>query len=873
MDRYGYALKKNQAEEKPECRYHESDLRLMTLFQLREICRREKIIPGVLKPMEKEELIRVVMRYRGADEYFLIRKVDEKGEEALTQTIQRTRLREKQDLVITCVSKLTAYEGIAIGFYDGFKIPYHPDIVGTNALVVSGDKQICAILNVEQLGEERSCLYLTKAAEIPCLESDVKNYSLYCMDRKNSEILSRVYNGNYTYVPEYLEVYRVPLVDFEVRKPIPLTMPLAIDFGSDNTVIGAYLDTLYFEHANLCDGDNGLKKDAVNYASFYDSSSAYRESILLPSAVGVLAMEQEVPEFVFGYDAVKMADSSYMDEGFCVFYDLKRWIRDYEKQEEIYDRQGNRGFVKRKDLLKAYFEYVIVQAKNRFKCEISTIHVSCPAKQKVQFQNLFREIIPQYVLEVKNMIDEGVSVLYHVISGMIERGTVEDGEHYQALIVDCGGSSSDLYSCRFRIRDQRVAYKIEIENAYKNGSADFGGNNLTYRIMQLLKIAIVNQLYDGCIKTKQEILEGFNLDIFRYVDQHGTAGLYEELETVYAQAEEFLPTRFHDYENRSRIEYYQVKNNFYFLFYLAEAVKKKFYNQIGTLRVALSSAPIAEDGTSWIFAEQWKMSVQREQHLETVKEMPVVSFNIYEIELLLKGDIYGLLSRFMEEIYETGEVEDYAVIKLSGQSCKIDIFREALKEFVPGKVIQFKRKTGEISGDYELKINCVEGALRYLKDRKYGFADITVHTELPALPYSISAFTHTGEEVVLIKALTRGEKSGTISRNMEELTLKLYLKDMDGKERCQFTCYSSFADFKEKRYEEIEELYGDHMLQEDTDNIIDGEVKFFVWEDALNWIFFVVPVYRKDGQLYLGKKETFSFENDSWVQNFFDGMK
>lgn len=142
---------------------------------------------------------------------------------------------------------------------------------------------------------------------------------------------------------------------------------------------------------------------------------------------------------------------------------------------------------------------------------------------------------------------------------MIERGTVEDGEHYQALIIDCGGGSSDLYSCRFRIRDQRVAYKIEIENAYKNGSADFGGNNLTYRIMQLLKIAIVNQLYDGCIKTKQEILEGFNLDIFRYVDQHGTAGLYEELETVYAQAEEFLPTRFHDYENRSRIEYYQVK--------------------------------------------------------------------------------------------------------------------------------------------------------------------------------------------------------------------------------------------------------------------------------------------------------------------------
>ena len=845
----------------------------MTLFQLREICRREKILHGVLKPMEKEELIRVIMRYRGADEYFLIRKTDEKGEEALTQVIQRTRIREKHDLVITCLSKLAVYEGIAIGFYDEWKVPYHSCIVGTNALVVSGDQQICAVLNVEQLGGDQSCLYLTKAAELPCRESDVKNYSLYCMDRKNSEILSRIYSGNYTYMPEYLEVYRVPLADFEVRRPIPLSMPLAMDFGSDNTVIGAYLDAQYFEHAKLRDGDYELKKDAVNYAPFYDSTSAYRESILLPSVVGVLAMEQEAPEFVFGYDAVKMAESSYMDEGFCIFYDLKRWIGDYEKQEEIFDRQGNRGFVKRKEILKAYFEYVMIQAKNRFKCEISTIHISCPAKQKGQFQNLFQEMIPQYTLEENDRIDEGVSVLYHVISGMIERGTIEDGEKCRAMIIDCGGSSSDLYSCEFRVKNQRVAYKIEINNAYENGSADFGGNNLTYRIMQLLKIAIVNQWYDGCIKAKTEILEGFDLDIFRYVDQHGTAGLYEELETVYAQAEDYLPTKFHDYENRSRAEYYQVKNNFYVLFHLAEAVKKAFYNQIGTLRAALSCEPMAEEGTSWIFAERWKLSRRSDNHLETVKEMPVVYFNIYEIELLLKGDIYGLLTRFMEEIYEKGEVEEYAVIKLTGQSCKIDIFREALKEFVPGKVIQFKRKTGDISRDYEFKIPCVDGALRYLKDKKYGFADIEVHTELPALPYSISAYTHTGEEVVLIRALTRGGKSGMISRNMEELTLKLYLKDVDGRERCQYTCFSSFADFEEKRYEEIEAWYGGHILQEDTDNIMDGEVKFFVWEDPLNWIFFVVPVCRKDGLLYLGKKETFLFENDSWVQNFFDGMK
>lgn len=38
-------------------------------------------------------------------------------------------------------------------------------------------------------------------------------------------------------------------------------------------------------------------------------------------------------------------------------------------------------------------------------------------------------------------------------------------------------------------------------------------------------------------------------------------------------------------------------------------------------------------------------------------------------------------------------------------------------------------------------------------------------------------------------------------------------------------------------------------------------------------IFSVVPVYRKIGKLYLGVEEEFYFENEKWVQNFFDGMK
>ena len=37
------------------------------------------------------------------------------------------------------------------------------------------------------------------------------------------------------------------------------------------------------------------------------------------------------------------------------------------------------------------------------------------------------------------------------------------------------------------------------------------------------------------------------------------------------------------------------------------------------------------------------------------------------------------------------------------------------------------------------------------------------------------------------------------------------------------------ADFAEKTYEEIQEQYGGHILQADTDDIIEQEGRFFVW--------------------------------------------
>ena len=877
MDKYGYVLKRNQKEKKEEIRYHRTDLELMTTYQLKEICRREKIIQGILNPLDKEELIRTILRYRGAEEYFLIRKPCKNGASAVEEMFALSHFKERKDLRLVCNSKIVVYEGASVEFYDQLTLPFEKRLVGTNAFVISGDGAVCGVFNVMQKGSQTDWLYLTKAADLPCRESEVKNYSLYCLERRESEIFYQIYYGKYSPYSGHLEGYRVPLLNFTVKKRVTLSMSAAIDFGTSNTTGGVYLDNRYFEKAGIMDGEKGLLLDKVNYALFYDTMSGWQETALLPSVVGVQDLQGEQPELLFGYDAIRLADSSYIDEGFCVFYDIKRWAGDYEKQEEITDRQGRRRFVARKDILKAYFQYVITAIENRFKCVVETIHISCPVKQKVRFAKLFEEILPGVALSMEEMIDEGIAVLYNSISDRIGKGLVQSGEEYQALVIDCGGGTTDLCSCRFRVWDRQVAYRVEIHTAYENGDTDFGGNNLTFRILQLLKLAIVEKLWCTDLKPIREILAAYDQDVFRAVDQNGVEMVYQELEAEYRKAEKYLPTRFKEFENHSRTDYFKVKNNYYFLFQLAERVKKEFYQQPGSLRAALSFLEVKEEATIWIPVDKWKLSgrgLYRQggfDEIQVIKEFPVVYVSIYELELLLRADIYGILQKFMERMYEEEELEDYSMIRLTGQSCRIGIFRDALKEFVPGRAIRSGYGSKSQKEDYGMKMTCVDGALKYLKDKKYGFADIVIQMEEPALPYEVTAYTHTGEELTLIHAMEKGSGSGRISRNMEDLTLKLYLKDFGGKERYQYTCESSLSDFNEMEYEEINSRYQRHILQEDTDDIVENEVRFFVWSEPEKWAFLVVPVYRKERRLYLGKEERFYFENEGWVRNFFDG--
>ncbi len=872
---YTYKLHKNNLKKeakRPQGRYQQHRLEAMTVYQLRDICQRERLVKSTLNLLNKDELIRLIMRYRGATEGLFIKTHHEEGLKRLQRFISKAVQLPLEGHTIHSPSKLVLYEGLNVEIFDNYLVRATGALDEGNVILVDGNGQISTIFNLV-LGDNGN-YYLTKSAEVAAVKSTTKHYRLLYLDREQSELIYHIYYGTAQHIPQYLMAYGAEVLDFNILSPMETDIPLAIDFGTSNTTAGIYLNQESFHLLNQGSSMESLKINDINGVAVLNTTVEPAETTpLIPSVVGIRAIEENEIDYVFGYEALRYSKLSYIDEGICIFYDIKRWVSDYDREEKITDLKGRSGYVKRSAIIKAFLEYIIGLAKQRFKCNFKNIHISSPSKQKYRFYRLFQEVLSDYEVAYEDMLDEGAAVLFNTIHELIDKKSYQEGAPYRALIIDCGGGTTDLSSCEFRIYNNRVSYEIDIETAYENGDTDFGGNNLTYRLLQLIKIVFASILTGKGQGIKEELLKAFDVDLFRHVDEYGSREIYLTLEEAYDRAEEMIPTRFKDYESRSSHDYFKVKSNFYLLFELAEGVKKAFFKHKSLLTLKVNSEAPFHHGIDELLFDKWRLHIRQDGELKQLRHPLEATFSRYDIQTLLRADIYQIIKRFLEGIYERGQLFDYSIIKLTGQSCKIELFREALKEFVPGRLIQYGRNQKAHQDDHELKLTCLRGALKYLQAKKFGYINVNLRTRKPALPYMITTYTHRGDEKVLIHSSQRQNTQGHISRFMERITLKLYLKDANGNVRYEYEYENRPDDFVQTTYEEIYKRYKDKIIQDETDNIVDKEVKFFVWAREAEWGFCVVPVLREKEILYIGKEAFYSFENDTWEMHFFDGLK
>jgi len=852
----------------------------MTTFQLRNICYKEKLVTGLMNTLTRDQLIETILRYRGAEETLLIKERKDGGferVEAAMQTYLKTPLSDNGEIKIP--AKMSLYNGMKIDKPDQYLVETGGFLTESNVLLVNEQLELCGLLNLRKDDQYPNRYFLAADQAIGIRQTKNKNYSFIFLRKQDSEYMYKTYYQEHPLPPTNLHYYKVPIPDLEIKELETTTAILAIDFGTTNTTAGVYLDSDYV--SSPCSHDLLNKRihlNTINFVAFPDSLHQNEWIEVVPTVMSVAdCSNPDQINYHVGYDALKMMKKNSYTSLATKFQGIKRWVSNYTKLEEVMDANGNTAIVPRSQIIREFLLYIIRMAEHQFKCRFKHLHISSPVKLKTQFLDMFHAILPEYQIETEHALDEGMAVLYNTIANQIENNSFMDGKKYKALVIDCGGGTTDLSSCQFAIEDGHISYKIDIHTTYENGDTNFGGNNITYRIFQFMKIVFSNYYSRGTsVYDIDTLIDIPGKDIYRYVDDYGVEAVYEQFEKAFREAEDIIPTRFKEYENRTRDEYLRVRNNYYFLWEMAEEMKKEFFRKTGILRSRFySEKDLQQESDLNVTAvDRWCLSLVENNQFKDVYDYPNVFFNIKEINHLIKADIYDIVREFLEEFYENGQLSEYSIIKLTGQSCKIDAFREALKEFVPGRSIEFRQKADNVGKVPELKLSCLRGALRYLNAKKIGMIETNVTNHAPVVPYAVSAFTHNRQEKLLISSLERlNQIHGSISRPWGVTEVEFFLTGSDNQTPYKYIYINRKEDFTPTLYENIAAQYQDKIPQDETDSITNGEVKFFVFAAEDHWGFHVVPVARREEQLFVGNKAFFAFETELSELDFFDGLK
>lgn len=862
--------------------FFEEELRRKSYYEMYQIALKEKLIEVYLQNPTREELINILMKYRGVKANYTIASYKENGLANIQHLFdEKLSGRIHHENKIKIPHKIIYYKGLNLTREDNYKIQI-PDGVGKgNIFLVNSNNYVCGIFHLEKDLVSKDLYYLISKDKMLRVDNLKSNkYSFIFLKEEDLKFTYKFYNmkknGNTASYPYKLNYYKVEIEDFEVRELEETNATLCIDFGTTNTALGTYLDSNYIKNVPTNDILNEkITLNAINYVKFDDGDRKYRE--IFPTLAYVEeCFDKENIKFLFGYDALKKLEmNDYVMTG-SLFYGLKNWVHNYKEEEKIVDEYGNTQYVKREKIIKAYLDYVVKRAEYQFKCKFKRIHASSPVKLKEQFLNLFEEIFTkdeknEYEIVKKNSMDEAIAVLYNTIENQIRKGKYEENEEYSALIIDCGGGTTDLAACKYRIENKKVFYYLDIKTSFENGDENFGGNNLTYRIMQYLKIVLATKYSNKKSIKIRNLIKYSDSVLYKAIDEYGVDKIFEKMDEMYKKCEKIIPTKYSKFENKMSDEYKKIKNNFYMLWEAAENLKKEFFTIDGRLRTRfdIEHNYDGENDLHITKLKTWKLHILNDGYFNTITTYPREIFTIKEIEKIVKIDIYGMLRKFLNTYYNEGALFDYSLIKLSGQSTKINTFQEVLKEFVPGKMIEYRELMAK--DNYDLKLNCLDGCIKYLNYKKFGHMEVSIKNEVPLVPYSVWTEKYNGEMVELIRTARKAQVMvNYIDKSSSAMEFKVCVHNAEGEKKKELV-YKNINEYDEKDAVEILFEYEGILTQNDTDTIQNEITRFFIYTDLNNWGFYIVPIKRTNDQLFLGKKKYFSYENNLNDISYFDG--
>lgn len=861
--------------------YTREELDAFELPRLREICRAENIKPPTMEMLhQKEELAALLYRYLGAVKKPGIAAYQPEGCRRLEEAFFET------DSAIQEKSYHRGYRRMPDKIFPAAEVParmeLYQDQTSLNgkddvytvtakqefcmyAFLADETQKIQAVFTLDQIQKGTYRLHLDRermAQDIPA--GRFHHWNLLFVEAAYEEETVRCYQGRER-KKSILPCICVPLPEVWVKEVPKSLEPLIIDYGTSYTTAG----TCFGFRQNPA----GMG-ERVSFPIVLDCEWKNQEGCpgcgLCPSVLAVKDCSDGIAEhmtFLYGEEAVKEEKNRGFLARNSIFYDMKRWVGRYRERIEVTDLEGNTCEVERLFLIRAFLLYIIQRAQQQGRVKYPRLCFTCPVKQKTLSLKMYQEALPEYEVMTENITDEAAAVAYHFLEQSIRHLDYEDGAVKKMLILDCGGGTSDMVNCNYRITKEGITSRLELHVMYAHGDTNFGGNHLTWRIMQYLKIRLAEVFLRKAPADLDALFPDVLSQIYDKVDEEGVEKAYHTFTMVYEDAELVIPTCFAYYRSQPESIYLKVRSNFYFLWNLAETVKKKLFGSPAVCRVQLRT--LFSDFAGYSCFEDFHLFVQRDNGgWETRTLCPDLTVEKEEVHLLLKPDIYGFLKNFIEPWYESGRLMDVDRIILSGQSSKIDLFREVMKEYVAGR----KAKSGGESG-CERKFLCMDGAMAFQQDRRTGRIRTMVSYEPARAPYSLTAedYESAGRQKTLLeKGTPMGEVYGYLSRPTGTENVLFHLKDGMGKE---VSCIPYAIQGGERMETGYDRLLFEYPLirQEDLDSMQNGELRLFLFADGENWGFFILETTREENRLYTRPPGFVPFEPGAWETDFFDG--
>nr|MDE6664697.1 hypothetical protein [Ruminococcus sp.] len=514
---------------------------------------------------------------------------------------------------------------------------------------------------------------------------------------------------------------------------------LCIDFGTSNTTVGSYhiKDKL------------GSSPELVEFS---DVTHDNRMVNCCPTMVYVEdCSDKNNIVYRFGYDAKKIESRCNYESKASVFYQLKHWIQEdgsFEKDIEITDEQGDTIKVLKKEIVKAYLLFIIEQAQEYFNVKFRRLHFTAPVKMKGKFISELKSLLePKYeIIPESDSIDEAGAIVFDYVSELFESSKNKSRHNGSIIIADCGGGTTDLAECEYYFGEYNSLGQRELKMVTKfaNGDSGFGGNNITCKIMQLIKIKLA--LKNGFITDEEYESLFLSSENSMLINVDNNISVYDKFEKLYNKCEDFLPTKFADKERWwDDDDHIKVKRNFYYLWHYAEQVKIMFYRKEEVVLYENQNDMIeivGDKNCNYLYYNQNDVLEKRAFPFDNLK------ITITEIRKVIYGDIYKLLIDILPE--NPDSAEHY---RLSGQSCKINLFTELLKEFISGR--KLRDKLSEYSEQQEsltLKLRCIIGSIRYIMYRYTNIGtEVVMENKLSEQIYNVCVKNTDGEEIPAIE--------------------------------------------------------------------------------------------------------------------------